>query len=1114
MAEDSFGREYLEGRQRAEAEDNLRLIGGATSDPQQAAQPAAEAKPPTPELELAPDRTAPGAVSRGASQVVGGVRDAVVEAGQSIEGLATWLRENVHGLPEGPKLQVKLPKVREPQGTVESLIRSGSQFLTAFVPLFKVSRAAGLGVGAAGGAAGVATDVLAFDPHDPRVSNLINEMAPALSNPITEYLAAKPEDSAAEGKFKNAVEGLGLGVVADGIFRTVKALKGAKALKPEELAGVLKSEAGRVQFAGGEPATAVKPKRLVEIQQASPEELKAFMQADPTAIDLGDRVLRVSWEQLGDQRGLEEVVNRTTQAFRQRIEVARRGKISDPALRQLAADVGMRVEDFLSRRTGGALNAEQSLALVNLLGASAKRLRGLAGQVAGGNKELEQGLLDQLSVHAAIQEQAFGVRAEAGRALRVWGMQADGTIAHATRLAEQVERIKSGEMLGGGPLTAERLAHMVLQVESPEQLAKLTREATKPTWTDMAMEVWINALLSNPTTHAANFISNMLTAVRAVPERYLASMSGQEVAKGEASALFYGMVGSVMDAYRIAGRAMREGTPIRPGTKLEGQTRKAISAGNFENAGDWGRAIDLIGTTARLPGRFLMAADEFWKVVNFQGEVRAQALRQARNEGLTGKELGTRVAVLQSDPDFLARVKPLADEFAEYQTFTRPLGEFGSAIMSARDAHPAAKLVVPFLRTPIDLFKDIGAHTPVLWRLSNQVRADMAAGGARADMAKARIQMGGMTMAATATLAASGYITGRGPRDPALRREWLETHQPYSVKVGGKWISYNRLDPIGALLGMASDFSDMSGHLDEVSAGQVAAAMTLAVSNNMLSKTYIKGIADVMDLIQSPVGEGAGIAKRMIGSTLQPFSGVAAVARLVDPTVKDVQSITDGIFARLPGFSKLVPAQQNLWAEQIHLDGGLGPDIISPLYTKSIKPHPASEEMTRLEMSVAMPGRTIFGPAPAGDPLRPVKPSDGVPLEPDEYAKYVRLSAGVGIPGLPTLRQAIESLIATPGYKTDMTDGPDGTKQREIRKIIRVYREMGQKILIAESPALQQQFARKALERANAQVPAATIPKPTGLPGAARQGNPDGAIQDLIRSSGGARGPAAGSLTR
>jgi hypothetical protein len=55
-------------------------------------------------------------------------------------------------------------------------------------------------------AQGALAQAAAFNPNDPRLSNLI-QAHPSLANPVTEFLATQPGDSEAEGRLKNFLEG-------------------------------------------------------------------------------------------------------------------------------------------------------------------------------------------------------------------------------------------------------------------------------------------------------------------------------------------------------------------------------------------------------------------------------------------------------------------------------------------------------------------------------------------------------------------------------------------------------------------------------------------------------------------------------------------------------------------------------------------------------------------------------------------------------------------------------------------------------------------------------------------------------------------------------------------
>ncbi|KPF42089.1 hypothetical protein IP76_18480 [Rhizobium sp. AAP43] len=116
-----------------------------------------------------------------------------------------------------------------------AIVSDISQFATGMVgagkvmglskTVAKLKQGATLARGTYETARGAATGFIAIDPHEDRLSNLIQQY-PALENPVTEYLAASPDDEAMEGRLKNALEGIGLDVAIAGTFATaLKAMR-------------------------------------------------------------------------------------------------------------------------------------------------------------------------------------------------------------------------------------------------------------------------------------------------------------------------------------------------------------------------------------------------------------------------------------------------------------------------------------------------------------------------------------------------------------------------------------------------------------------------------------------------------------------------------------------------------------------------------------------------------------------------------------------------------------------------------------------------------------------------------------------------------------------------
>ena len=90
------------------------------------------------------------------------------------------------------------------------------------------------------------------------------------------------------------------------------------------------------------------------------------------------------------------------------------------------------------------------------------------------------------------------------------------------------------------------------------------------------------------------------------------------------------------------------------------------------------------------------------------------------------------------------------------------------------------------------------------------MRADLTGknGAVAQDTQVARLVAGGTISAMVANWAVNDRVTGFGPTDETDRAIWLRTHEPYSVRMGGWWVSYNKFGPIGDLFGLVANLFD------------------------------------------------------------------------------------------------------------------------------------------------------------------------------------------------------------------------------------------------------------------------------------------------------------------
>jgi len=487
---------------------------------------------------------------------------------------------------------------------------------------------------------------------------------------------------------------------------------------------------------------------------------------------------------------------------------------------------------------------------------------------------------------------------------------------------------------------------------------------------------------------------------------------------------------------------LKTGEPTDPLQKVEAEKFRAITSENLNIAGPAGRFADFMGEAIRVPGRLLTAGDEFFKSVGYRMELYSQAYRQAFNEGLRDEAAAKRVVqIIENPPE---NIKQAAIDASRYQTFTNQLGKTGKAVEQVRNNIPYARVVMPFVRTPVNVMSYAFERTP-LAPLSSSFREEIAAGGARRDLAMGKLIAGSMAMAVSADLVMSGSITGAGPTNRDMRNIKRATGwQPYSIKVGDKYYAYNRLDPVGALLGLSADVTEIIGQTTEAEAAQIATAAALSVAQNMASKTYMSGVTDFFDAFFSASLDPESSNYKLMSylqrqaASVVPAS-VANIERYLSPEMSATYGFLDRVKSRIPGYSDDLPPRRNIFGEPVVLEGGIGPDIMSPIYTSTVKDDPVADEMVRQQVAVGMPRRQI----------------QGIELDAQQYDRYVLLYSGIEAP--TSLKDQLRTMFNTREYK-NASDGPEGGKALMIKSVFTAYRDMAQAQMLAEDDQLTNQI--------------------------------------------------------
>jgi hypothetical protein len=728
-----------------------------------------------------------------------------------------------------------------------------------------------------------------------------------------------------------------------------------------------------------------------------------FLGRDFSDLELPDKAINLNLRRIQGPEDFKKATSELVNIYRNEINEARRGVITQEQTARMAEDLGMTPEQLLSRQKGKALNAEEITAARKMNRSILEEWSAAADRVRTGRaSEQEKAEFVKLTALAeGSLQNTLGATAEAGRALQAMRIKV-GPSAGEMRMAREM----IGEFRAGGEKNVEDFATLVSRMDSPQGLSKLALEARKATTVDKLVEVWINGLLSGPQTHAVNILSNGIVSFYTVPETYLAGAAGagrnmirQAVGGGRAQDRVFmregterllGIAQGARDGLIVAGKTFAGGEGFDPTTKLETMRHRNIKGP--------------LGEIVRIPGRALVSADEFFKAIGRRQELNALATRDGTNKGLTGRALSRHIKEFVRTPPKEAMES--AVHAARVQTFTELLGQTGQGAQQLFSS-PVGRVIVPFVRTPTNIFKFALARTPAGLAMKD-VRSDIKTGGAKRDTALARIGFSSSIGAWVASEAASGNITGSGPSDPGLRATWFaDGNRPYSIRIparfanmfnqqdvslnpetGDMWVSYARLEPIGTLLGVAADFAEISGHIEEKGSEELAAKITIAINRNIANKTFISGMSAAAMAIADPDRHGPRFYQRLAG-TLIP-TGLAQLERSRDPILREVQSATDQIKSRIPGYSTTLNPRLNIWGEPIFLDGGLGPDLVSPLYSSRKTPDKASSEAWRLRVKFSKPSKKV----------------GKVDLTPDEHHELVKQTG-------QTAKRAIDLLVNT-----------------------------------------------------------------------------------------------------
>ncbi len=255
------------------------------------------------------------------------------------EGLVQFEPPGIYGgareIGETTLQKFEMPDVAGPETAIGGLARGITQFLLGFVGAGKTKpfemfkpKTTGGGITKAAGQ-GMIADFSVFDPHEANLFNLL-EKFPALKNPVIEYLAADPNDSAMEGRFKRTVEGLIFGGLGEGFFLAVKALRANAIAKEiigkdkveipsEESVVGIKEDAFRTLGDETQEARILTPQKAPKVSEVQRQQIEATLPPGSTLDEAGE-FYTIPGSDIPRNAALNPEARAVEHAFAQRLE--------------------------------------------------------------------------------------------------------------------------------------------------------------------------------------------------------------------------------------------------------------------------------------------------------------------------------------------------------------------------------------------------------------------------------------------------------------------------------------------------------------------------------------------------------------------------------------------------------------------------------------------------------------------------------------------------------------------------------------------------------------------------------------------------------------------------
>lgn len=722
---------------------------------------------------------------------------------------------------------------------------------------------------------------------------------------------------------------------------------------------------------------------------------------------------------------------------------ARRGVVSDADVMSYADAMGVKAREVNLKKLR-AISLEDGIPLAARIRVGREMLVQSAQAVHDamqGYDEMAYALTAQR--HLMIQETLSAITAEVGRGLRAFRDLGD----EATKAQNLSEFLK--ENTGR---TLNQLKEEMAQgkrLDTPAKVSGYLKDVRKPSYGDMALEVFKNWLISGPITHKMYATGNTILAIwKAVPETAMEAAVGairgteglERVRFGEVGANLYGLFRGQRDGFKAAWDSFKAGqTMALPGeeTPIAGKSTNLFTQTKAIPDFKVGSVPIPLGSAIRFPGERMVAPiHSYFRSINYSWSIAGQAYRAASEAGLRGDAFNQRIAELTTTPT-LEMMKE-AREGATQATLMGRGGELTKRVSALMNWEPKLPFlgetkpfafVDPFVHIASNIVEQAVIERGPLGLMSSKIRDDLR--GVNGEKAKnetiARMATGTALSIVGGGLAMEGLITPSEPSDPREAAMWRRVNgMPHSARFGDVSMDLSRLGVLGFLLGIAADLYHAGAMMGKEDKYKIASLLVHSFTQNFLDEGFMRGPSDLIKALDDNERYGASYFRNFVSTIAVPFSvGMSQIARQVDPYAREARTTMDAIKAKVPWWSETLMPRRDIWGEPMpnrdaSLLGG---------YTQAISNDPVDKEL--MDVGVY--------------PSKPLRKIRGVDLTDQQYDDYCRQAGRMA-------KMQLTDMVNMAGFSTL----PVGVRQEMIKNVITASRENARSLVLMENPDLIQ----------------------------------------------------------